>query len=128
MSTVRMSAARRVAPIDHVGGAAAGAQGPAAAQALLERLPALGRLEDRIAAIAAQFPGRVAFSTSLGLEDQAVLHAIAGTGARIDVFTLGHRSPLPRDARDAGRERAALWHRDPRAGSRSRRGGGAGRA
>jgi phosphoadenosine phosphosulfate reductase len=88
MSTVRMSAARRVAPIDHVGEATAGAQGPAAAQALLERLPALRRLEDRIAAIAAQFPGRVAFSTSLGLEDQAVLHAIAGTGARIDVFTL----------------------------------------
>ena len=33
--------------------------------------------------------GRIAFSTSLGLEDQAILHAIAESGIDdIDVFTL----------------------------------------
>src|SRR6185437_13076237 len=33
--------------------------------------------------------GRIAFSTSLGLEDQAILHAIAESGIEdIDVFTL----------------------------------------
>ena len=32
--------------------------------------------------------GRIVFSTSLGLEDQAILHAIAESGAEIDVFTL----------------------------------------
>lgn len=46
------------------------------------------RLEARIALIAGAIKGRVAFSTSLGLEDQAILHAIAASGAAIDVFTL----------------------------------------
>lgn len=45
-------------------------------------------LADRIAVIAQTVPGRIAFSTSLGLEDQAVLDAISTTDADIDVFTL----------------------------------------
>jgi phosphoadenosine phosphosulfate reductase len=45
-------------------------------------------LEARISVIARSIEGRTAFSTSLGLEDQAVLHAIAKTGAPVDVFTL----------------------------------------
>ena len=45
-------------------------------------------LEGRIRLLRARIPGRIAFSTSLGLEDQAVLHAIAVSGADIDVFTL----------------------------------------
>ena len=32
--------------------------------------------------------GRIAFSTSLGLDDQAILHAVAESGADIDMFTL----------------------------------------
>ena len=52
------------------------------------RLAALPRLEDRLIAIAAAIPGRLAFSTSLGLEDQAILHAIADTAVAVDVFTL----------------------------------------
>jgi phosphoadenosine phosphosulfate reductase len=56
--------------------------------ALASRLGEMTRLEDRMAAIAAAIHGRVTFSTSLGLEDQAILHAIAATGAGIDVFTL----------------------------------------
>lgn len=62
------------------------------ARALAERLDgmlaAMPALEDRIAAIAEFIPGRITFSTSLGLEDQAVTHAIAAREARIDVFTL----------------------------------------
>jgi phosphoadenosine phosphosulfate reductase len=51
----------------------------------------LGRIEalaDRLALIRARIAGRIAFSTSLGLEDQAVLHGIAEAGSDIDVFTL----------------------------------------
>lgn len=51
-------------------------------------LAVLPTLESRLAAIAAAIPGRIAFSTSLGIEDQAVTHAIATTGAKFDVFTL----------------------------------------
>jgi phosphoadenosine phosphosulfate reductase len=59
-----------------------------AALALDRRLSGIARLEDRILEILRSLPGRVAFSTSLGLEDQAVLHAIAAAGADVDVFTL----------------------------------------
>src|SRR5262249_55406896 len=45
-------------------------------------------LEDRIVISCGSIPGPIAFSTSLGLEDQVVLHAIAQSGADIDVFTL----------------------------------------
>jgi phosphoadenosine phosphosulfate reductase len=48
----------------------------------------IGSLEDRISEIARSVPGKLAFSTSFGLEDQAVLHAIAQTGAGFDIFTL----------------------------------------
>jgi phosphoadenosine phosphosulfate reductase len=63
-----------------------------ATRALAERLDAelaaLTSLEDRLRLITREIPGRVTFSTSLGLEDQAVTHAIAGTISKIDVFTL----------------------------------------
>jgi phosphoadenosine phosphosulfate reductase len=52
------------------------------------RLAAAGSLEERIVLISDTARGRVAFSTSLGLEDQAILHAIAATGVPVDVFTL----------------------------------------
>jgi phosphoadenosine phosphosulfate reductase len=51
-------------------------------------LAQLTSLEGRVRAIAAAIPGRVAFSTSLGIEDQAVTHAIAQTATKIDIFTL----------------------------------------
>jgi phosphoadenosine phosphosulfate reductase len=62
--------------------------GEQAAVALDQRLAGVDSLEARIRAIAATISGRVAFSTSLGVEDQAVLNAIAATGAAIGVFTL----------------------------------------
>lgn len=52
------------------------------------RLAAAGSLEERIVLISDNARGRIAFSSSLGIEDQAVLHAIAKTGAPVDVFTL----------------------------------------
>lgn len=52
------------------------------------RLEGLATLEDRIKAIRAVIDGTVAFSTSLGIEDQAITHAIATTGTDIDIFTL----------------------------------------
>jgi phosphoadenosine phosphosulfate reductase len=51
-------------------------------------LARLDLLEDRVQAIRAAVPGRIAFSTSLGVEDQAITHAIAATGTAIDIFTL----------------------------------------
>jgi phosphoadenosine phosphosulfate reductase len=59
-----------------------------AAAGLNDRLAALNSLEERLTEVVRWIPGRVTFSTSLGLEDQAVLHAIAASGAKIDVFTL----------------------------------------
>jgi phosphoadenosine phosphosulfate reductase len=54
---------------------------------LVERFPALD-LFQRVAAIRAQIPGRVAFTTSFGLEDQAIAHAIFAQALAIDVATL----------------------------------------
>src|SRR5262249_4400279 len=45
-------------------------------------------LAARIALITKSVPGRLVFSTTLGLEDQAVLHAIAATHSGIEVLTL----------------------------------------
>jgi phosphoadenosine phosphosulfate reductase len=59
-----------------------------AGAALGRRLSAVESLAGRIGAIADSDLGGVAFSTSLGLEDQAILHAIAQSGANVDVFTL----------------------------------------
>jgi phosphoadenosine phosphosulfate reductase len=64
-----------------------GSQGRSVA-GLDQRLAGLATLEARLLEIVRTIQGRIAFSTSLGLEDQAILHAIAGSGAAIDVFTL----------------------------------------
>ena len=58
------------------------------AKALNTELAALPSLEERIRAIARAIPGRIAFSTSLGLEDQAVTHAVLTQETGIEVFTL----------------------------------------
>ena len=53
----------------------------------VERFPTLDLFE-RLAAIRAQIPGRVVFTTSFGLEDQAIAHAIFAQALAIDVATL----------------------------------------
>jgi phosphoadenosine phosphosulfate reductase len=65
-----------------------GPAGAPPAPGLNRRLAALDDLGARLVETRAAVQGRIAFSTSLGLEDQALLHAIAATGADIDVFTL----------------------------------------
>ena len=61
----------------------------ARAKQLDAKLAACATLEERIGAIvAAGVPGRITFSTSLGIEDQALTHAIALAGKTIDIFTL----------------------------------------
>jgi phosphoadenosine phosphosulfate reductase len=57
-------------------------------EALDERLAKIPALTDRIREIGRRIEGRIAFSTSLGLEDQAILNAIAESGIAVDVFTL----------------------------------------
>jgi phosphoadenosine phosphosulfate reductase len=53
----------------------------------VERFPALDLFE-RLAAIRHQIPGRVVFTTSFGLEDQAIAHAIFARALAIDIATL----------------------------------------
>jgi len=59
-----------------------------AAAALDRRLAEIAGLKERLAEIGRIAPGPIGFSTSLGLEDQAILHGIAAAGAKIGVFTL----------------------------------------
>jgi phosphoadenosine phosphosulfate reductase len=54
---------------------------------LAEKFAALDLLE-RLAAIRAHVAGRIVFTTSFGLEDQAIAHAIFSQGLAIDVATL----------------------------------------
>jgi len=76
-------------------------------QALDKRLSELDTLEDRLRAIRKAIPGRIEFSTSLGLEDQAILHAIAASKAKINVFTLdtGRHFPETLDTLDESQRR-----------------------
>ena len=68
------------------------------------------RLEDRVAVLANAVPGRMAFSTSLGIEDQVILHAIAATRAPVDVFTLdtGRHFPETLETLQASENRYGL--------------------
>jgi phosphoadenosine phosphosulfate reductase len=58
------------------------------ADELSNHLSRVKNLADRIREMRRRVEGRIVFSTNLGLEDQALLHAIAESGADIDVFTL----------------------------------------
>jgi phosphoadenosine phosphosulfate reductase len=60
----------------------------AAAAALGERLAAVTSLEARLGEVVCAIDGRIAFSTSLGLEDQAILHAAGTAAPGLDIFTL----------------------------------------
>jgi phosphoadenosine phosphosulfate reductase len=59
-----------------------------AAEALNARLARIENLSERIAEMRRSVEGCIVFSTSLGLDDQAILNAIAESGADIDIFTL----------------------------------------
>jgi phosphoadenosine phosphosulfate reductase len=80
------------------------------AEHIAAKLARADRLEDRIAALAGVVPGRVAFSTSLGIEDQVILHAIAATAAPVEVFTLdtGRHFPETLETLEASARRYSL--------------------
>ena len=80
------------------------------ASVLAAALGQLQQVEDRIALIAAHAGGAVAFSTSLGLEDQAVFHAIHVSGVNVDIFTLdtGRHFPETLDTIEASVQRYGL--------------------
>jgi phosphoadenosine phosphosulfate reductase len=82
----------------------------AGAMALDRRLAALGALNERLAEIRRSVAGRITFSTSLGIEDQAVLDAIAESGVDIDVFTLdtGRHFPETLETLEASENRYGL--------------------
>jgi len=58
------------------------------AKTLDEALAGTEKLSSRLQAIENTISGPILFSTSLGLEDQVLLHAIATAKSRIEVFTL----------------------------------------
>jgi len=87
------------------------ARSPACDVAVLDRrLAAINRLEDRLQEITRAITGRLTFSTSLGLEDQAIVHAIATSGVGIDVFTLdtGRHFPETLETLDESQRRYGL--------------------
>src|SRR4029079_12775405 len=58
------------------------------AEVLNARLAKIESLSERIAELRRCVGGRIVFSTSLGLDDQAILNAVAESGADVDIFTL----------------------------------------
>ncbi len=80
------------------------------AQYVAARLSQTQSLEDRITGLAASVSGHIAFSTSLGIEDQIILHAIAVTGAPVEVFTLdtGRHFPETLETLEASASRYGL--------------------
>ena len=94
--------------------------GEAVATDLDGRLARLERLEERIAAVCGAVAGRIAFSTSLGLEDQAILHAIAADAAPTSMSspstpagTSPRRSTRWSAASSATACASASWRRTP---------------
>jgi phosphoadenosine phosphosulfate reductase len=86
-------------------------RGRSAAAGLDAHLAAQPTLEGRLARILNSAPQPVAFSTSLGLEDQAILHAIAETGpGKVDVFSLdtGRHFPETLETIEASERRYGL--------------------
>jgi phosphoadenosine phosphosulfate reductase len=79
-------------------------------EALVNGLSQEQVLAKRIRLIVDAIAGRVAFSTSLGLEDQALLHAIAETKAPVDVFTLdtGRHFPETLETIEASERRLGI--------------------
>ena len=97
----------------------------AEALALDRRLEAIDSLEGRLIEITRSVAGRVTFSTSLGIEDQAMLHAIAASGATIDIFTLDTGRHFPETLDTLRSQREPLRHQNPRHVSRRPRSRGA---
>lgn len=84
--------------------------GTASLPALAGALAAATDLADRVQIVARAVPGRLGFSTSLGIEDQVLLDAIIRSGVGADVFTLdtGRHFPETFDALEASERRYGI--------------------
>ena len=93
-----------------IGDRAIGLAGASPLSALAQALAASSDLAYRVQIIARAVPGRLAFSTSLGLEDQALLDAIARSGVGVDVFTLdtGRHFPETFDVLESSERRYGI--------------------
>ena len=83
--------------------------------------------EDVLADAAKRFPGRVAFASSLGLEDQVLTAMIAEAKLDIPIFTLDTGRLYPETYDLIARTKQALRRHHPRLLPRRRRGRGDGR-
>jgi len=84
--------------------------GERAAADLDRRLGSVAGLDTRLVEILDAVPGPIAFSTSLGLEDQAIFHAAAEVARGIDIFTLdtGRLFPETLETLDRSEKRYGL--------------------
>jgi phosphoadenosine phosphosulfate reductase len=76
-----------------------------------EDLQLTDSLEDRIRLIEAAIEGRIAFSSSLGIEDQILFHAIVSANSRIETFTLDTGRHFPETYETLARTERLLGRR-----------------
>jgi phosphoadenosine phosphosulfate reductase len=76
-----------------------------------EALRLIDTLEDRLRAIEAAIDGRIAFSSSLGIEDQILFHAIVKANSRIETFTLDTGRHFPETYETLARTERLLGRR-----------------
>lgn len=81
------------------------------AAGLDEALRLAGTLDDRIRAIETAIDGRIAFSSSLGIEDQILFHAIVKANSRIETFTLDTGRHFPETYETLARTERLLGRR-----------------
>jgi phosphoadenosine phosphosulfate reductase len=81
------------------------------AASLDEGLRLADTLEDRICVIEREIDGRIAFSSSLGIEDQILFHAIVRANSRIETFTLDTGRHFPETYETLARTERLLGRR-----------------
>jgi phosphoadenosine phosphosulfate reductase len=81
------------------------------AASLGEALRLTATLEDRLRVIETRIDGRIAFSSSLGIEDQILFHAIVKANSRIETFTLDTGRHFPETYETLARTERLLGRR-----------------
>jgi phosphoadenosine phosphosulfate reductase len=81
------------------------------ASKLGEALRLASALEDRLRIIDTEIEGRIAFSSSLGIEDQVLFHAIVSSNSRIETFTLDTGRHFPETYETLARTERLLGRR-----------------
>src|SRR5215468_9584619 len=76
-----------------------------------EALRLADTVEDRLRVIETAIDGRIAFSSSLGIEDQVLFHAIVKANSRIETFTLDTGRHFPETYETLARTERLLGRR-----------------